>query len=164
MFPCQRVGLDLIETARFRSTNSVDLKITPGQLWQVLEEAESWPKWSYVKHMIWRSPKPFRVGTTRAVETRSGGRVIDEVIVWHPQVHLAFRVNEVSEPPGGGSVEELRIEPTPQGCRLTWTLAHDPKNPPLMARIFAKRVMNLKYRQYLTKLRHYTDQRFGMTI
>jgi hypothetical protein len=164
MYPCERVGLDLIETARFRSTNSVDLKITPGQLWQLLEEAESWPKWSYVKQMTWTSPKPFRVGTTRAVDTRTGGRVHEEVIVWHPQVHLAFRVNEVSEPPGGGSVEELRIEPTPQGCRLTWTIAHDPKHPPLLARLLLKRMMKRNYRKYLGKLRRYAEQRFVATV
>jgi hypothetical protein len=114
--------------------------------------------------MTWTSPKPFRVGTTRAIETRSGGRLIDEVIVWHPQVHLAFRVNETAERIEGASVEEFRIEPTPRGCRLTWTLAHDPKHPPLLARLVAKRVMNWKYRDYLAKLRKYTDQRFGTTL
>jgi hypothetical protein len=51
LYPCERVGLELIDTARFRSTNSVDLAITPAQLWQVLEEAESWPQWSFVTHM-----------------------------------------------------------------------------------------------------------------
>jgi Polyketide cyclase / dehydrase and lipid transport len=164
LYPCERVGLELLNTARFRSTNSVDLAITPAQLWQVLEEEESWPHWSFVTHMAWTSPRPFRVGTTRAIETRSGGRAVDEVIAWHPQVHLAFRVKASSVPTGGASVEELRIEPTPQGCLLTWTLAHDPKDPPLVARLFTKRVMTMKYREYLAELRRYTDQRFGMTI
>ena len=164
MFPCEPVGLELIDTARFRSTNSVDLSITPGQLWQVLEEEESWPRWSYVTRMTWTSPRPFRVGTMRAIETSVGGHVVDEVIAWHPQAHLAFRVNATSADTEGASVEEFRIEPTPHGCRLTWTLAHDPRNPPLMAKLIAKRVMNFKYRQYLTKLRSYTDQRFGVSI
>jgi hypothetical protein len=48
MYPCDRARLELIETARFRSTNSVDLRITPGQLWQVLDDAEAWPRWSYL--------------------------------------------------------------------------------------------------------------------
>lgn len=164
MYPCDPVGLELINTARFRATNSVDLPVSPGQLWQVLEDEESWPRWSYVTRMTWNSPRPFRVGTTRAIETRTGGRVIDEVIAWHPQVHLAFRVNAVSEPTEGASVEEFRIEPTPQGCRLTWTLAHDPKKASLGVRLVAKTVMNVKYRQYLDKLRKYTEQRFGTTI
>jgi uncharacterized protein YndB with AHSA1/START domain len=164
MFPCEPAGLELIDTARFRSTNSVDLSATPGQLWQVLEDEESWPRWSYVTRMTWTGPRPFRVGTTRAIETSVGGHVVDEVIAWHPQVHLAFRVNATSADTEGASVEEFRIEPTRQGCRLTWTLAHDPKNPPLMAKLMAKRVMNFKYRQYLAKLRNYTDLRFGVSI
>ena len=90
--------------------------------------------------------------------------MIDEVLAWHPQSHLAFRVNATSTETEGASVEEFRIEPTPQGCRLTWTLAHDPKNPPLLAKLVAGRVMNWKYRQYLDKLRSYTVTRFGVSI
>jgi hypothetical protein len=164
MYQCDRVGLELIETARFRSTNSVDLAVTPSQLWQVLEEAESWPRWSMLTKMTWTSPRPYRVGSTRAIETRGGARAIEEVIAWHPQYHLAFRMNQISEDIAGGSVEEHRIEATLQGCRLTWTLAHDPKNPALLAKLLAKRVMNRKYRQYLAKLRHYTDSRFNTTV
>ena len=163
MYPCERVGLELIETARFRSTNSVDLAITPSQLWQVLEDAESWPRWSMVTRMTWTSPRPLRVGSTRAIELRAGACAIEEVIAWHPQSHLAFRMNQTSLATEGASVEEHRIEATPQGCRLTWTLAHDPKDPPLLARLIAKRVMTQKYRQYLGKLRDYTEQRFGQT-
>ena len=138
MFPCDPVGLELIDTARFRSTNSIDLPLTPEQLWQVLEDEEAWPQWSYVTRMSWTGPRPLGIGTTRAIETRSGGHVVDEVIAWHPQAHLAFRV--------------------------TWILAHDPKNPPLLAKLVAGRVMDSKYREYLKKLRSYTERRFGVSI
>ena len=164
MHPRDPVGLELINTARFRTTNSVDLPITPSQLWQVLEDAEAYPQWSYVTRMSWTSPRPVRVGSTRAIDTRVGGHVIDEVIACHPQVHLAFRVNAVSAPSEGASVEEFRIEPTAQGCRLTWTLAHDPKKVSLGERLVAKTVMNAKYREYLDKLHKYTEQRFGVSI
>jgi hypothetical protein len=158
------VGLELIETARFRSTNSVDLAITPSQLWQVLEDEESWPRWSMLTKMTWSSPPPHTVGSIRSIEIRGGACAVEEVIAWHPQSHLAFRMNTVSAPIAGASVEEHRIEATPQGCRLTWTLAHDPNDPPLLARLIAKRVMNHQYRQYLAKLQQYTESRFGMTI
>ncbi|WP_123029273.1 SRPBCC family protein [Mycolicibacterium stellerae] len=164
MYPCERVGLELIESARFRSTNSVDLNVTPSQLWQVLEDAESWPRWSMLTKMTWISPRPYQVGSTRAIEMRGGARAVEEVIAWHPQSHLAFRMNQISEGIAGASVEEHRIEATAQGCRLTWTLAHDPKDPPLLDKLIAKRVMNHQYRQYLAKLRQYTDSRFGRTI
>jgi hypothetical protein len=155
--------LDFIEIARFRSANSVDLAITPEQLWQVLEDPETWPAWSPVTHMTWTSPQPLRVGSTRAIEMRHGA-AIEEVIAWKPHSHMAFRMNKCSNPGEGASVEEHRIEPTGQGCRLTWTLAHNPTNPRLRDKWLAKRVMTVKYREYLAKLRSYTDMRFGVTI
>lgn len=164
LFDCRRVGLDLLATARFRSTNSVELAVTPPQLWQVLEEADAWPHWSPVARMTWTTPAPFRVGSTRAIEMRSGARAIEEVIAWKPHSHLAFRMNRSSLPTEGASVEEHRIEPTPQGCRLTWTLAHDPDHYRLRDALLAKPVMRMRYRDYLAKLRRYTDQRFGVTI
>lgn len=130
----------------------------------MLEEEEAWPQWSYETRMTWTGPGPLGVGSTRAVEMRSGGRVIDEVIAWHPQMHMAFRVNAVSVPTEGASVEEFRIEPTPRGCRLTWTLAHDPKQASLGVKLIARPVVNAKYRQYMAKLGKYTEQRFGISI
>ena len=151
-------------TTHFRDTPGLRELVEQVLPAQVLEEEESWPQWSYVTRMTWTGPRPFGIGTTRAIETRSGGHVVDEVIAWHPQTHMAFRVNATSAETEGASVEEMRIEPTPQGCRLTWTLAHDPKSPPLLARVVAPRVLNSKYRQYLRKLRSYTDRRFGVSI
>jgi hypothetical protein len=39
-----------------------------------------------------------------------------------------------------------------------------PEESPLLAKLVANRVMTIKYRQYLSKLRRYTDMRFGVTI
>jgi hypothetical protein len=46
MFPCERVDLSFVESAPFRFRNSVDLAITPEQLFEVLGDAESWPRWA----------------------------------------------------------------------------------------------------------------------
>jgi hypothetical protein len=43
MKPCERVELDFIDSAPFRFVSTVDLSITPEQVWQVLDDAESWP-------------------------------------------------------------------------------------------------------------------------
>ncbi len=45
MYPCDRVGLDFIDSAVNRFSNSVELNITPEQLFEVLADASSWPKW-----------------------------------------------------------------------------------------------------------------------
>jgi hypothetical protein len=38
--------LDFIDTAPHRFRNSVDLAITPEQLFEVLSDAEAWPHWA----------------------------------------------------------------------------------------------------------------------
>ena len=163
LFPCEHVGLDFIDSARFCSRNSVHLSVTPEQLWQVLEDPQTWPAWSPVTHMTWTSPPPLRIGSTRAINMRNGA-AIEEVIAWNPHSHMAFRMNKCSNPGEGASVEEHRIESTERGCRLTWTLAHNPTSPRWRDKLLAKRVMTVKYREYLAKLRSYTDTRFGTTI
>jgi hypothetical protein len=40
------VGLDFIDSAPFRFVSTVDLTITPEQLFEVLDDAESWPQWA----------------------------------------------------------------------------------------------------------------------
>ena len=40
MFPCERVDLSFVDTAPFRFSNSVDLAVTPEQLFDVLADAE----------------------------------------------------------------------------------------------------------------------------
>lgn len=48
MYPCERVDLTFIRDAKFRFSNSVDLAITPEQLFEVLSDADSWPQWAKV--------------------------------------------------------------------------------------------------------------------
>jgi hypothetical protein len=45
MFPCERVDLSFTDNAPCRRRNSVDLAITPEQLFEVFADAESWPRW-----------------------------------------------------------------------------------------------------------------------
>lgn len=54
--PCERVELDFIESAPYRFVSTVDLPITPQQLFEVLEDAESWPHWATViTRVTWTS-------------------------------------------------------------------------------------------------------------
>lgn len=59
MYPCELVDLSFIKNAKYRYSNSVDLAITPEQVFEVLEDAESWPQWAKViTKVTWTSPKP----------------------------------------------------------------------------------------------------------
>ena len=75
MKACERVGLEFIDSAPFRFVSTVDLPITPEQVWEVLDDAESWPHWATViTKVTWTSPEPHGVGTTRVVNMRGDHR------------------------------------------------------------------------------------------
>ena len=73
MQPCEQVGLEFIDTAPFRFVSTVDLPVSPEQVWEVLDDAESWPHWATaITKVTWTSPQPHGVGTTRTVDMRGG--------------------------------------------------------------------------------------------
>jgi len=155
MKPCERVGLDFIDTAPYRFVSTVDLAITPEQLWEVLDDAESWPHWATViTKVTWTSPQPHGVGTTRVVNMRGGIVGDEEYLAWEPYSHLAFRFNEASTGSIAAFAEDYRIEPTANGCHLTWVMAMKPNGAaarlgmslgrPLMAWMFQKFLYNLR--------------------
>jgi Polyketide cyclase / dehydrase and lipid transport len=97
MHPCQRVGLDFIDSAPFRFVSTVDLTITPEQVFEALDDAQSWPLWATViTKVTWSSPQPHGVGTTRTVDMRGGIVGDEEFLAWEPHSHMAFRFNQAS--------------------------------------------------------------------
>lgn len=160
--PCQRVGVDFIATAPYRFRNSVELAITPEQLFEVLADAAAWPHWaSAITNVTWTSPEPYGVGTTRTV-TMHGGIVGDEeFIAWEPYSYLAFRFNASTTRTLSAFAEDYRVEPTTSGCRLTWTMAIKPLGPARLGLFLGRPVMGWMLRRFLTRLRRYTDQRFA---
>lgn len=160
--PCQRVDTDFIETAPYRFRNSVELAITPEQLFDVLADAGAWPHWaSAITNVTWTSPEPYGVGTTRTVNMRGGIVGYEEFIAWEPYSYLAFRFNESSTPTVGGFAEDYRVAATTGGCRLTWTMAIKPLGPARLGLFLGRPVMDWMLRRFLTRLRRYTDQRFA---
>ena len=164
MFPCERVDLGFIDSAPFVFRNSVDLAITPEQLFEVLADAESWPRWaSVITKVTWTSPEPRGVGTTRVVEMRGGIVGDEEYIAWEPFTHMAFRFNECSTRSVAAFAEDYRVEVIPGGCRLTWTMAQKPAGPARVAMYVVGPLLNLGLRRFLRNLRSYTDARYSAT-
>jgi hypothetical protein len=160
MHPCSRVDLDFIDNAPFRFRNSVDLAITPEQLFEVFGDAESWPRWaSVITKVTWTSPEPRGVGTTRLVEMRGGIVGDEEFLSWEPFTRMAFRFNECSTRAVAAFAEDYRVEAIPGGCRLTWTMAQKPAGPARLAMFAVAPLLNLGLRRFLRNLRSYTDAR-----
>lgn len=162
MFPCERVDTSFTDAdsveARYRFRNSVDLAISPEQLFEVLSDAQSWPQWAKViTKVTWTSPEPRGVGTTRVVEMRGGLVGNEEFLAWEPFTHMAFRFNECSTRSVAAFAEDYRVEVIPGGCRLTWTMAQKPAGPAKLAMAVVGPLLNLALRRYLRNLRSYTD-------
>jgi|SRR6185312_5581012 len=158
MFPCERVDVDFIDSAPFAFRNSVDLAITPEQLFEVLSDAGSWPRWAKViTKVTWTSPEPRGVGTTRIVEMRGGIVGNEEFLAWEPFTHMAFRFNERSTKSVAAFAEDYLVEVIPGGCRLTWTMAQKPAGAAKLAMVVVGPLLNLALRRYLRNLRNYTD-------
>lgn len=164
MYPCERVDLGFIDAAPFVFRNSVDLAITPEQLFEVLADAESWPRWaSVITKVTWTSPEPRGVGTTRVVEMRGGIVGDEEYIAWEPFTRMAFRFNECSTRSVAAFAEDYRVQPIAGGCRLTWTMAQKPAGPARLAMFAVGPLLNLGLRRFLRNLRSYTDTRYSAT-
>jgi carbon monoxide dehydrogenase subunit G len=163
MFPCERVDVDFVDKAPFRFVSTVDLAITPEQVFEVLADAESWPQWApVITKVTWTSPEPFGVGTTRTVNMRGGIVGDEEFLAWEPYSHMAFRFNEASTKSIAAFAEDYRVVPTPGGCHLTWVMAMKPNG--VAARLglsLGRPVMARMFQKFLYNLRSYTDKRYA---
>lgn len=165
MHACERVDLDFIESAPYRFVSTVDLNITPEQLFEVLADADSWPQWATViTKVTWTSPEPRGVGTTRTVHMRGGIVGDEEFLAWQPHSHMAFRFNEASTGSIAAFAEDYRLVPTPGGCHLTWVMAMKPNG--VAARVgmaLGRPVMGWMFQKFLYNLRDYSDSHYRVS-
>jgi len=162
--PCERVDLDFVDHAPYRFVSAVDLAITPEQLFEVLADATSWPRWaSVITNVTWTSPEPRGVGTTRTVHMRGGITGDEEFLAWEPFTRMAFRFNESSTSSVAAFAEDYHIVPTANGCHLTWIMAMKPNGLAGRLGLFTGRpIMGWLFQRFLHNLRRYTDERFGV--
>ncbi|WTZ52946.1 SRPBCC family protein [Nocardia sp. NBC_01388] len=165
LHPCLPVDTTFVASAPHRFANSVELNVTPEQVFEVLADASAWPRWaSVITAVTWTSPEPRGVGTTRTVHMRAGMVGKEEFLAWEPNTHMAFRFNESGTSGITAFAEDYRIVPAPGGCRLTWTLAMSGNTPTNISIRLARPLMNLTFRRFLRNLRVLTDQRYASTV
>lgn len=161
--PCKRVSVDFVDSAPYRFVSTVDLAITPEQLFEVLADETSWPQWATViTKVTWTSPEPRGVGTTRTVDMVGGITGDEEFLIWEPFSRMAFRFNEATTGSISAFAEDYRVVPTTQGCHLTWIMALEPNGLAGRFGLFTGRpVMGWLFQRFLHNLRRYTDERYA---
>ncbi|HTM83990.1 MAG TPA: SRPBCC family protein [Mycobacterium sp.] len=162
-YECERVELDFIANAPFRFVSTVDLAITPEQLFEVLSDETSWPHWATVITKVeWTSPEPRGIGTTRTVSMRGNIVGDEEFLAWEPFSHMAFRFNTSTSDAISAFAEDYRVVETAEGCHLTWVMAMKPSG--LAGRIgmtLAQPVMAWLFQRFLHNLRRYSNERYA---
>jgi len=162
---CERVDLSFIDNAPYRFVSTVDLAITPEQLFEVLGDASSWPDWATaITRVTWTSPEPRGIGTTRTVHMRGGIVGHEEFLAWEPHRHMAFRFNEASTDSIAAFAEDYRVVETPGGCHLTWVMAMKPNGvAATVGMSLGRPVMGRVFQRFLHNLRRYTDERYRVS-
>ena len=109
-FRCRPVGLDFIQGAAYRFENVVDLDAAPEAVFDIFADGESWPRWfEGIKRVVWTSPEPKGVGTTRTV-TLTTMTVYEHFLAWERGRRFAFRFVGSSLPLCRAGVEDYRLE------------------------------------------------------
>ena len=142
-----------------------ELPVTPEQLFAVFEDPESWPKWVHgIGKVVWTSPPPYGVGTTRTVIFWGGMEVYEEFVVWEAGRRMAFVFYGTTQEVWKRFGEHYEVEPLPDGgCRLVWTVAYEPTG------VFAKIhwmigwMLKLNLSSYMWRLKRYCRRQAGRT-
>jgi ribosome-associated toxin RatA of RatAB toxin-antitoxin module len=155
-------SVDLIELNRPTLSAAVDIPVQPNQLFEILEDAEAWPRWlTAITKVVWTSPDPKGVGTTRTVEIGHAFVANEEFICWETNQRMAFRFAGCSRPIFRAFAEDYRIESADGGCRLTWSVLIRPRGiPESLVKVMGP-LLAMALRRNLDRLHTYAVTRYG---
>jgi hypothetical protein len=155
-YACEPTGADFYGKAPVRYVTTVDLPVPPDKLFEVFEDPQAWPKWAHgIGKVVWTSPQPYDVGTTRTVIFWGGMEVYEDFVAWDAGKEMAFVFYGTTQDVWDRFGEHYAVTPTADGCRLVWTVAMEPagvlkKLQPLVGWIFA-----LNFKSYMWRLKRY---------
>lgn len=156
-FECAPTDVDFFSTAEVRNVYSVELPVSPERLFQVFEDPESWPKWAPgIGKVVWTSPKPYGIGTTRTVIFWGGMEVYELFVKWEPGREMAFAFVGTTQQVWTRFGEHYRVEDLGGGrCRLTWTVCYEPTGVFRTIHWFAGPLMKFNLGTYMWWLKRY---------
>ena len=127
-FRCQPVELDFLERASYRFVNAVELEASAERVFEIFTDGPAWVAWfPEIREVIWTSPQPHAVGTTRTVVLTTM-TVYERFLAWEPGRRFSFCFTAASLPTFRSLVEDYRLEPMgTDRCRLTWTACYEPR-------------------------------------
>lgn len=121
-------GVSFYETAPFRIVVTTEINAPPAAVFDALKDTSQWPVWMpALQHVEWTSPTPIHVGSTRRILTRHGRQIEDQCLRWIPERRASFRIVRASMSRLLRAGTDFELEPTENGCQVTWTIAMQPR-------------------------------------
>ena len=145
------------ETAPVRLRETFHISRPASEVWGELL-ADSPLEWCRILQSVtWTSPRPFGVGTTRTVRSLGGTSILKEHFFrWEEGRRQSFYVVKASAPMFRRFAEDYLVEPTSDtSCRLTWTIAIDPKRGARIANPVNRLILRTLFRD---TRRHYASR------
>ena len=154
--PCIPKTLSELHQAPVLVHNVVEINSSAERLFAILEDEHAWTVWAgSITKVVWTSPKPFGVGTTRVVDMVGGIVGVEEFIAWEDNKQMAFCFTEASMPNLEAFGEDYVIESLgPNRIRAHWYVGFWPSN--IAAKIgftLFKPMMKLFLGKYLKQLK-----------
>ncbi|UJC80213.1 SRPBCC family protein [Rhodococcus erythropolis] len=115
---------DFIRSAPVRITHRIESEATCESVWQTLTSDGALASWARgITGADWTSARPFGIGTTRTVRAGAFAALNERFFRWDEGHRMTFYVESASLPGFKRFAEDLVLEPTSAGSRLTWTFA-----------------------------------------
>ena len=117
----RKVGADYLDTAPVRGVLTQLIPAGAAATFRALEDPESWPQFiGPITEVIWTSPKPFGVGTTRDIKGR-GTSISEEFWGWEDGRSMGFCFTAADVPAFAAFAEEWAVDQLGDDTsRLTW--------------------------------------------
>ncbi|WP_231949526.1 SRPBCC family protein [Alloactinosynnema sp. L-07] len=117
---------DVVWAAATRHVHVVELAAPPAAVWSALTANDALVSWSpLITCVEWSTPRPFGVGTIREVTLGPGLVSLRERFYrWEEGKRMTFSVDAATRPLFTMFGEDLRLDETFDGTRLTWTFAY----------------------------------------
>ncbi|CAA0095471.1 putative protein [BD1-7 clade bacterium] len=128
--PCLHKSAEELHQAPVLIENTIEIDCSAERLFAIFEDEHAWTVWgSSLEEVIWTSPKPFGVGTTRTVKMAGGIMGVEQFTAWETNRRMAFCFTESSMPNMAAFGEDYVVESLGENrCKLVWYAAFWPSN------------------------------------
>ena len=159
-FECTPVELDFLDRCKNVFVAEETVRATPEQIFEVFEDAHSWTEWAGpIQEVVWTSPQPFGVGTTRDVHMSGDLIGYERFIAWEPGKRMAFTFVAASKDAVESFLEDYRVTDLGDGsCRVEWYMALETRGFSRHMMWLTRPIMRWSNRRMFRKFAEYTEQ------